>query len=493
MARMSPFDVSRTLAEYRLLPGLTTHQTTMDRVSLRTPLVWRPQGKRPIHLEIPMVSAAMQSVSGHQMGIELARLGGAAFIFCSQSVEDQAAMVARVKRHKAGFVDPITVTPDMSIAELARYSAEVGHSTFAVVGPDRLLLGLISRNDYDARRHDLLQVADRMIPRERLVMGVDLTDIREANDMLIDSHHSVLPVVDGQGRLKSLVFRKDIDDHIDNPLEVLDEHKRLISVAAVNTHDFAERVPALVEEGVDCLALDASDGHSVFQQDALSWTLSRYPDMPVIGGNIITGKAFEFLVAHGAAAVKVGMGGGSICITQEQKGTGRGLATSIMDVVAARDRHLERTGQYIPVIADGGIVTSKDIVIALALGADYCMLGRFFARMDESPNEKVSINGRVMKPYWGEGSSRARHWKQARYHHAQFVEGVEGFVDYAGKLKDNLPTTLAKIKASMSSCGVADIRALHEQAELELVSALSIREGKVHDIYRPGGDTHTWE
>jgi IMP dehydrogenase len=276
--------------------------------------------------------------------------------------------------------------------------------------------------------------------------------------------------------------------HLDNPHELVDDRKRLLSAAAVNTHDYSERVPALVDAGVDILSIDSSDGFSVFQQKTLLWIKEHYPELPVIGGNIITDKGFDFLVENGANAIKVGMGGGSIRITQEQKGTGRGLATAVLEVSKARDQYYEKTGKYIPVIADGGIVHAKDIVIALALGADYVMLGRYFARMEESPTQKVTINNKVMKSYWGEGAARASQWKAIRYHHTKFAEGVEGFVEYAGKLRDNLDETLAKIKASLSSCGVSNIEELHEKAELELVSPLSIREGKVHDIYLPEND-----
>jgi IMP dehydrogenase len=291
--------------------------------------------------------------------------------------------------------------------------------------------------------------------------------------------------VNKEDQLKNLVFRKDVRNHMNYPLELLDNRKRLLTGAAINTHDYRERVPALEETGADILAVDSSDGFSIYQKQALEWISANYPHLPVIGGNIITGKGFRFLVDCGARAVKVGMGGGSICITQEQKGTGRGLASAIIDVVNERNRYFEETGKYIPVVADGGIVDSKDITIALALGADYVMMGRYFARMEESPTEKIQLSNRIMKPYWGEGSARAREWKSARYYQMKFVEGVEGFVQYAGKLRDNLPETLSKIKASMSSCGVTTIREFHEQAELEIVSALSIREGKVHDIYMP--------
>lgn len=482
MARRVHTEPSRTLTEFRLLPGLTSPENTIERVSLSTPLVHTPEGQPPIRLNVPIVAAAMQSVSGSAMGIEMARLGGAAFIFCSQSPDSQAEMVRLVKAHKAGFVEPRTVRPGLPISKLSNLRRETGYSTFPVVAEDGVLLGIITRRDFDRKKHAHLTVGDRMVPRERLDVGIDITALKEANALLIHGHQSVLPVLDGDGRLRHLVFRKDIHDHLDNPHQLVDEQKRLLSVAAVNTHDYRVRAPLLAAAGADVLAIDSSDGHSHYQAATLEWLCREFPNLPVIGGNVITGAGFDYLAERGAAALKVGMGSGSICITQEQKGTGRGLASAIIDVCEARDRFRERTGRYIPVLADGGITNSKDVVIALALGADYVMMGRFFARMKESPTETVQINNRLMKPYWGEGSARAREWKAARYHQSSFVEGVEGFVEYAGKLDDNLRQVVQKIKASMSSCGCATVPDLHENAELELVSALSIREGKVHGI-----------
>ena len=487
MARRVHMEPSRTLTEFRLLPGLTTSKTSIDRVTLASPLVLRPDGGAVL-LKTPVLAAAMQSVSGPRMGIELAKLGGAAAIFCSQAMEDEAAMVAKIKAHKAGFVEPRTVGPETPLREVDALRRQEGFSTFPVVDDDGRLLGLITRRDYDARIHADVPAKERMVPRAQLDVGVGITDLGEANELLIEGHRSVLPVVDSEDRLLSLVFRKDIEDHLDNPDQVVDERKRLLAVAAINTHDYHERVPALVEAGVDVLVIDSSDGHSIFQRETLEWIRRRAPGLPVIGGNVITGEGFDYLVASGAGAVKVGMGGGSICITQEQKGTGRGLATAVMKVVEARDRHRARTGIHVPVIADGGIVNSKDIIIALALGADAVMMGRFFARMEESPTETVRINDRVMKPYWGEGSARAREWSPARYRQAAFVEGVEGFVEYAGKLHENVALLASKVKAAVASCGCATIAELHANAELELVSALSIREGKVHDILQLGAE-----
>jgi len=437
-------------------------------------------------LHVPLAAAAMQAVSGVQMGIELAKLGGAAFIYASQPIEEQAEMVRRIKSHKAGFVEPRTIPPDLPLRDVDLLRKEAGFSTFPVVSEGGRLLGLITRRDYDVRVHGSRPACERMIPRKQLDVGLRLTDLEEANALLIEGHRSVLPIVDDEDRLLSLVFRKDIEDHLDNPDQVVDERKRLLTVAAANTHDFARRVPALVEAGVDVIGIDASDGHSHFQEGAIAWMREHMPTLPVIGGNVVTARGFEFLVNAGAGAVKVGMGGGSICITQEQKGTGRGLATAVIKVAEARDRHRERTGIHIPIIADGGIVHSKDVVIALALGADVVMMGRYFARMEESPTDKIRIGSRVMKPYWGEGSARARAWSPARYNQAEFLEGVEGFVEYAGKLRDNLPELTGKVRAAMASCGCATLSELHENAEVESVSALSIREGKAHDIMQFG-------
>lgn len=484
MAKRIINEPSRTLMEYRLLPGLSDYETIPAKISLRTPLVYSKNNEKKYYLNIPLVSAAMQSVSGVKMGIELAKLGGAAFIFCSQPIDSQAEMIRKIKSHKAGFVIPRTVNPEMTISEMYEIRKKTGHSTFPVVDENNVFLGLISKWDYDISLHSANLIKERMIPAQNVEIGINITDLKEANRILLESHKSVLPILDENGKLLSMVFRKDINDQLNFPLEIHDEKKRLLAVAAINTHDFRERVPALVKAEVDVLAIDSSDGHTIFQKETIEWIQSEFPQIPVIGGNIITKEGFRFLVEAGAKAVKVGMGGGSICITQEQKGTGRGLATTIIKVAEERDKYFRETGKYIPIVADGGVTGTKDITIALALGADYVMMGRYFARMEESPTEKIVVNNRVMKPYWGEGSARAREWKSRRYNQAKFVEGVEGLVEYAGRLRDNIPETLAKIKSSMSTCGARSIEEFHNKAELELVSALSIREGKVHDIFQ---------
>lgn len=495
MAKHISFEPSRTLMEFRLLPGYTTPETTIDKISLKTPIVYTEDNNNKYQLNVPVVSAAMQSVSGENMGIELAKLGGLAFIFCSQSIGSQAEMIFKIKHHRAGFVEPKVIQPDMSILELSKLRKETGFKTFPVVDDTNTFLGIITKNDYTTQLHKNLKVSDRMIPADKVECGINITKLEKAYELLIESHQSVLPIINENNKLIHLVFRKDIRDNLDNPLQLVDEKKRLLTSAAINTHDYERRVPALVEAGVDVITIDSSDGYSFYQKTTLEWLRENYPDLPVIAGNIITQDGFNMLVEAGARAVKVGMGGGSICITQEQKGTGRGLATAIIKVCEARDEYHKKTGKYIPIIADGGIVNAKEMVVALALGADYVMMGRYFARMEESPTDRVTINNRVMKPYWGEGSQRAQDWKNERYHQSKFSEGVEGFVEYAGRLRENLEATLIKIKATMSTCGVTNIQELHDKAELEIVSALSIREGKVHDIYVPDGQyfADTWE
>lgn len=487
MAREIITEPSRTLAEYRLLPGLSQERPSVDDdgISLRTPVAWAEEGAVSWSLSIPLVAAAMRSVSGYRMAVELAKCGGMAFIPCSQPVGEQVDEIRKIKDHKAGFVRPLAVRPTTTITDVEQLKADTGYSTFPVTDERGVFIGLLTQRDYDPVVHAAFRVEQRMIPREALDVLVGTPDLTTANARLVDGHQSVLPVLSADGILQHLVFRKDIQDQLHFPLQVVDDRKRWIAAAAVNTHDYETRVAALADAEVDVLCIDASDGHAEYQQRTLAWCASNVPQLPVIAGNVITAEGFRYLADAGAHGVKVGMGSGSICITQEQKGTGRGLATAIIDVSRERDRLFEQTGRYLPVIADGGVVNAKDIVIALALGADYVMMGRYFARMDESPTQKVQIGGRVMKPYWGEGSAKARQWLETRYQQGRFVEGVEGFVEYAGKLTDNLSETLAKIKASMASCGCRSIEELHRTARVELVSGLSIREGRVHDVYLP--------
>lgn len=484
---------SRTFSEYLLVPGYSSAACTPQNVSLATPLVKYRKGHEecPISLNIPMVSAIMQSVSGERMACALAREGGVSFIYGSQTIENEAEMVRRVKATKAGFVySDSNVHKDATIEDVLAVREATGHSTMAVTEDGTAtgkLLGIITSRDYRVSRMDQkMKVTEFMTPFDKMVYGKDGCTLSEANDLIWEYKLNQLPIVDDNQHLKAFVFRKDYDSHKDNPNEVLDNHKRYIVGAGINTRDYEERVPALVAAGADVLCIDSSEGFSEWQKLTLDWVRKTYGDKVKVGaGNVVDAEGFRFLAEAGADFIKIGIGGGSICITREQKGIGRGQATATIEVAKARDEYFKETGIYIPICSDGGIVHDYHITLALAMGADFVMLGRYFSRFDESPTQKVTINGTYMKEYWGEGSARARNWQ--RYDMGgsgklSFVEGVDSYVPYAGALKDNVALTLSKVKHTMCNCGCMSVEDLQNNAKLTLVSSTSIVEGGAHDV-----------
>ena len=483
---------SHTFNEYLLIPGYSSSECIPANVSLKTPLVKFKKGeKSAIEMNIPMISAIMQAVSGDKLAIALATEGGVSFIYGSQSIEDQAAMVKRVKEHKAGFVKSDSpLSPDATMADVVALKEKTGHSTVAITDDgtaDGKLVGIVTGRDYRVSRMDpATKVAEFMTPFDKLITAPEGTTLKEANDIIWDHKLNSLPIIDANQRLCAFVFRKDYDKHKKNPNELLDDQKRYVVGAGINTRDYAERIPALVEAGVDVVCIDSSEGFSEWQARTIKWVRDNYGDTVKIGaGNVVDAAGFRFLADCGADFIKVGIGGGSICITRETKGIGRGQATALIEVCAERDRYFEETGVYIPVASDGGIVYDHHITLALAMGADFVMLGRYFARFDESPSNKVMIGGTYYKEYWGEGSARARNWQ--RYDlggdkKLSFEEGVDSYVPYAGKLKDNVAITLAKVKSTMCNCGALTIPELQEKATLTLVSATSIVEGGAHDV-----------
>ncbi len=491
MATFCP-EPSHTFNEYLLIPGYSSGECVPARVSLVTPLVRFKKGEEPaVSLNIPLVSAIMQSVSGDKLAIALAREGGLSFIYGSQSIESEAAMVARVKSYKAGFVrSDSNLRPDNTLADVLSLKEATGHSTVAVTDdgtPDGTLLGIVTSRDYRVSRMEpTLPVSAFMTPLEKLITAPEGTTLREANDIIWDHKLNSLPIVNAAGKLCYFVFRKDYDEHKKNPLELLDEQKRYVVGAGINTRDYETRVPALIEAGADVLCIDSSEGFSEWQQRTLSFIRKTYGDRVKVGaGNVVDAEGFRFLADCGADFVKVGIGGGSICITRETKGIGRGQATALIEVCRARDEYYKETGVYVPVCSDGGIVHDHHITLALAMGADFVMLGRYFARFDESPSEKVNVNGTLMKEYWGEGSNRARNWQ--RYDlggnaKLSFEEGVDSYVPYAGKLSDNVQQSLAKVRSTMCNCGALTIPELQKKAKLTLVSSVSIVEGGAHDV-----------
>jgi len=484
---------SRTFSEYLLVPGYTSEDCVPSNVSLRTPLVKYRKGEEecPISLNIPLVSAIMQSVSNDTLAVALAKEGGLSFIYGSQSIESEAAMVRRVKEYKAGFVPSASnLTPDHTLADVLDLKARNGFSTVAITEdaqPHGKLLGIVTSRDYRVTRMDpATPVRNFMTPLEKLVTAPSSTTLKEANDIIWDNKLNSLPIVDDNGCLMYFVFRKDYSEHKEHPLSLQDADKRYLVGAGINSRDYAQRVPALIEAGADVLCIDSSEGYSIWQKKTIDFVRENYGDSVKIGaGNVVDRDGFLYLAKAGADFVKVGIGGGSICITRETKGIGRGQATALIEVAAARDEYFAETGIYVPICSDGGIVHDYHMTLALAMGADFLMLGRYFARFDESPTPKLMINGQYVKEYWGEGSNRARNWQ--RYDlggktDLAFEEGVDSYVTYAGRLQDNVAKSLYKVKSTMCNCGVLNIPDLQREAKLTVVSSTSIVEGGYHDV-----------
>ena len=491
---------SHTFSEYLLVPGYSDANCIPANVSLKTPLVKFKRGEEPaISMNIPLVSAIMQSVSDDKMAIALAKEGGVSFIFGSQTIENQAEMVRRVKNYKAGFVtSDSNIRPDQTLADVIALKEAKGHSTIAVTDDGTShgkLLGVVTSRDYRISRTSLDEkVENFMTPLAKLITAPEGTSLKVANDIIWDHKLNSLPIVDNEGNLVAFVFRKDYDQHKTNPHELLDDHKRYVVGAGINTRDYAERVPALVEAGADVLCIDSSEGFTEWQSRTIAFIREKYGDTVKVGaGNVVDREGFRFLAEAGADFVKMGFGGGSICITRETKGIGRGQATAVIEVAKARDEYYEETGIYVPICSDGGIVHDYHITLALAMGCDFCMLGRYFSRFDESPTNKIMINGSYMKEYWGEGSARARNWQRYDMGGAaklSFVEGVDSYVPYAGPLHDNLAVTLSKVRSTMCNCGALSISELQQKARITLVSSVSIVEGGAHDVLVKDQNNH---
>ena len=481
-----------TFNEYLLIPGYSSCECLPANVSLKTPLVKFKKGEQSaITLNIPLSSAIMQSVSGDRLAVALAKEGGISFIYGSQSIEDEAAMVARVKAYKAGFVpSDSNLRPDHTLADVLALKEETGHSTMAVThdgSPNGKLCGLVTSRDYRVSRMSMQEpVSSFMTPLEEVVYGNEGISLKQANDLIWEHKLNVLPILNSEGNLLYMVFRKDYDSHKSNPNELLDAHKRYIVGAGINTRDYEQRVPALLQAGADVLCIDSSEGYSEWQKRTIDYIRREYGDSVKVGaGNVVDREGFLYLAECGADFVKVGIGGGSICITREQKGIGRGQATALIEVCAARDEYYEKTGVYVPVCSDGGIVQDYHMTLALAMGADFIMLGRYFARFDESPTAKINIGGNYYKEYWGEGSNRARNWQRYDLGGAaklSFEEGVDSYVPYAGSLHDNVLLSLGKVRSTMCNCGALTIAELQQKAKITLVSSTSIVEGGAHDV-----------
>ncbi len=472
-----------SLKEFRIIPGYTKADCCISDISLRTPLCCDADSF--LFLSAPFLSAAMQAVTGVGLAIALAQLGGVGVLPVSQSVESQCDKLRRIKRFRAGFqTDILTFRPDTPISDIIKTKEQTGYSIFPVTDTGLFhgkLLGVISDKDFDPRFAAKLLANERM--KTDIQTGVEITDLKEANRMMIHHGRGFLPIVSQEGTLQSVVFKKDLDRHIEHPEENVDCQKRFMVGAAISTHpEDRERSEELIRNGVDFLVIDASDGHTEFQVDTLRW-LKKSFSIPIIAGNIVSKEAFTVLANAGADSVKIGMGIGSGCTTQEVKATGRGQATAIMEIAQERDAYSVKE-RYIPLIADGGISSTAEMAVALALGADSLMMGNFFARYTESEAALITNEaGETIKEYWMEGTYRA--FNNRRYSQTNetfFEEGIAGYVPHIGSIYNGFPEIMRKLRATLSTVGVRTVAELHEKAVIERISAAAKESSEVNNM-----------
>jgi len=475
---------SHSLKEFRILPGYTPADGNASNVSLKTRLCRK--GNDYLYLHTPFLSAAMQAVTGGEMAIALAQFGGIGILPVSQPTEQQCAKIDQVKRFKAGFqTNILTLAPDQPIAEIVEIIHQTGYTTFPVTESGQFhdkLIGVLTDKDFDERRDLDCRVASRM--KTDVQAGVEVNDLKAANELMIRYGRGFLPIISKEGVLQTVVFKKDLDKHLRHPNESIDSKKRLLIGSAVSTHpEDRERVQTLIEHEVDVLLIDASDGHTEHQRQMLQF-IKEHTDVPVIGGNVVTREGFRFLAEAGADAIKVGMGIGSGCTTQEVKATGRGQGTTLMEIGRERDQMEKESGVYLPIIADGGISGPAEMSVALALGADAVMMGNFFARYTESQGNLVRNDaGEIVKEYWMEGSLRAHNMRRyAQTKENFFEEGISGYVPHVGSIHDKLPTIIQMLSATLATAGCRTIDELHENAVLEMQSHTALMDSQIHDI-----------
>ncbi len=440
---------------------------------------------RNITLNIPLLSAAMDTVTEARLAIAMAQEGGIGIVHKNLTPKEQAREIVKVKRFESGVVrDPITIPPTMTIREVIALSQQHGISGFPVV-EGRQLVGIITNRDLRFEEDLNAQVRAKMTPREQLVYVKEGADLIEAKRLMNKHRLERVMVVDDKFELRGLITVKDIQKATEHPFASKDEHGKLRVGAAVGVGaDNDERIELLVAAGVDVLVVDTAHGHSQGVLDRVKWVKKHYPHVDVIGGNIATASAAKALADAGADGVKVGIGPGSICTTRIVAGVGVPQITAISNVAQA----LKGTG--IPCIADGGIRFSGDISKALAAGASSVMMGSMFAGTDEAPGEVILFQGRSYKSYRGMGSlgamadgSADRYFQDAANNVEKFVpEGIEGRVAYKGSVLAILYQLVGGIRQSMGYCGCESIDALRERAEFVEITSAGMRESHVHDV-----------
>ena len=435
-----------------------------------------------ITLNVPIVSAAMDTVTEAELAIALARVGGLGFIHKNMPIPEQAAQVNRVKRSENGMIsDPVTLSKNHTLAEAKELMAKYKISGLPVVDAENKLIGIITNRDVKYQEHDNQKV-EELMTKENLITSDKSTTLEDAKKILLENRIEKLPIVDAENHLVGLITIKDIDNQLEYPYANKDQNGRLIVGAGVGVgEDTMERVAALVEAGVDIIAVDSAHGHSKGVLNKISEIRNGFPDLDIVGGNIVTADAAEALINAGANVLKVGVGPGSICTTRVVAGVGVPQLSAIYNVY-------EKAKEYnVAVIADGGIKLSGDIVKAIASGAGAVMLGSLLAGTEEAPGDEIIFQGRKFKSYQGMGSLAAmKRGGKERYFQSEakkFVpEGIEGRVPHKGKLEDVIFQLTGGIRAGMGYCGTPNIETLQKEGKMVMITGSGLKESHPHDV-----------
>lgn len=463
-----------TFDDVLLIPSYS--EVLPSQVSLETQLT------RKIKLNIPIVSAAMDTVTESDLAIALAREGGLGFIHKNMTIEQQAIEVNRVKRTENGMIsNPITLSRNHTLQDALTLMQEYRISGLPVIEEDHTLVGIITNRDIKYQSN-LSQKVEDIMTKERIITSFQNTSLEQAKEILLNNRIEKLPIIDEHNKLIGLITIKDIDNLLEYPKACKDEKGRLRVGAGVGVgNDTLERVEALVKVGVDIIAVDSAHGHSVNVLNKIKEIRNAFPDLEIVGGNIVTPEAAKDLINAGANALKVGVGPGSICTTRVVAGVGVPQLSAIYNVFEYA------TQKNIPVIADGGIKLSGDIVKAIASGASCAMLGSLFAGTEEAPGDEIIFQGRKFKSYQGMGSlSAMKRGSKDRYFQSEakklVPEGIEGRVPYKGRLSDVVYQLCGGIRAGMGYCGTKDIGALQLDSKMVKISSAGLKESHPHDV-----------
>lgn len=435
-----------------------------------------------ITLNVPIVSAAMDTVTEAELAIALARVGGLGFIHKNMPITEQAAQVNRVKRSENGMIsDPVTLSKDHTLGEAREMMAKFKISGLPVVDAENTLIGIITNRDVKYQEKLDMKV-EEIMTKDNLITSDKNTNLEQAKEILLKNRVEKLPIVDKNNKLVGLITIKDIDNQLEYPNANKDESGRLIVGAGVGVgEDTLDRIAALVQAGVDIIGIDSAHGHSKGVLDKIAEIRRTYPDLDIVGGNIVTAEAAEDLIKAGANVLKVGVGPGSICTTRVVAGVGVPQLSAIYNV------YEYAKSKNVAVIADGGIKLSGDIVKAIASGAGAVMLGSLLAGTDEAPGEEIIFQGRKFKSYQGMGSlSAMKRGGKERYFQSEakkFVpEGIEGRVPHKGKLEDVIFQLTGGLRAGMGYCGAKDIEALQKDTKMVMITGSGLKESHPHDV-----------